>query len=237
MLDHCLSRCKKILVFFLVRQQTLLWSISISCLRMDSLKEQRFFALGISSLFMFCVYLILVFLSSHHVCFVKPSLNVYAVLQASVQRAELRNFCLCHLNNLPYITGLEWMLCFSMKRQFVFSQQRRGGRGWWRQDREEIGRGKERPRKQEKEEQMIGGRVMGAGDESYGRQLKKGRGIVNNPLVCSKKYPCSYMCSMNCTALWWMFIFCIRESLWKRRGGRGGIKGIQGRKDLKEGKG
>lgn len=77
---------------------------------------------------MLCLYLILVFLFLHHVCFVKQTLDVYAVLQGSIQWAEIRNFRLCHLNNLPHVIDMERMLCINKKRQFVLSQQRRGGR-------------------------------------------------------------------------------------------------------------
>lgn len=77
---------------------------------------------------MLCVYLMLVFLLFHHVCFVKQSFDAYAVLQGSIQWAEIRNFCLCHLSSLPHIIDMERMLCINKKRQFAFSQQRRGGR-------------------------------------------------------------------------------------------------------------
>jgi len=72
------------------------------------------------------VCLIGVFLFLHHVCFLKQAPDVYAVLQGSIQWFEMRNFCLCHLTNLPHIIDMERMLCINKKRRFVLSQQRRG---------------------------------------------------------------------------------------------------------------
>lgn len=70
---------------------------------------------------MLCVYLILVFLFLHHVCFVKQSLDVYTVLEDSSQWAEIKSLCLTSeklASNNRY-----GMLCINKKRQFTFSQQ------------------------------------------------------------------------------------------------------------------
>lgn len=90
-----------------------------------TVSKNKYFAPGISSLLLLCMYLILVFLFLHYVCFVKQGLDVYAILQG---RTEIRNCCLCHLNNLPHVIDMEKMLCINKKRQFVLSQQRGGGR-------------------------------------------------------------------------------------------------------------
>lgn len=77
-------------------------------------------------------------------------------------------------------------------------------------------------------------------DGSYESVLEKGKSIVNHPLVCSKKYPCSYTCSLNCTALCWMFISHTWKPLKKERregeskGDRTGKTWSEGKKELWE---
>lgn len=67
-------------------------NITNSYLRSDSSKNS-FFPPGISSMFI-SMHLILVFLFLRHVCFVKQSLDVYAVQEDSTKWDEIRSFCL-----------------------------------------------------------------------------------------------------------------------------------------------